>query len=419
MNHVEMMSMYTKQESSKIPIPKKIHFIWIGGPIPEKYLKSILGLAQVAKLSGYELNVWVDNEDNYRKPLNHMHKNLHGSDLAVSNDSLDKVLGIKVRTIEGLKSRMYGDNADSYYKGSDPDFPLQKGEDRAKDFWDCVDRERVGFKNLAAASDFLRIEILRQEGGFYLDADTEFPQINRPTQPNKMEPLPTDPPGTRREIERQNKLAIKQYQKDLKAYEERVAAKKPPPSLQQESSCLGIRGNFELQPYLTDGEHLRIVNVVGCNDVMGTTANHEVTRDAIRIAINSYKEMDKDKTTVVNTMQVKRFPEPVKTTHADATSESPPPDRKSLTVSTSGAAMFTALRNFWRKHNSIETLDTMLSDKKVLGIEFRSKFDNTWLAHGKQKLSSFYKETIERIFPSNSKSERESKGEGTSRRLTD
>ncbi len=58
---------------------------------------------------------------------------------------------------------MYGDNADSYYKGSIQIF-LYKREDRAKDFWDCVDRERVGFKNLAAASDFLRIEYFAKKG---------------------------------------------------------------------------------------------------------------------------------------------------------------------------------------------------------------------------------------------------------------
>ncbi len=45
---------------------------------------------------------------------------------------------------------------------------------RLKDFENIVGREMVGSKNLAAASDLLRYEILRQFGGYYFDTDTKF-----------------------------------------------------------------------------------------------------------------------------------------------------------------------------------------------------------------------------------------------------
>ena len=40
-----------------------------------------------------------------------------------------------------------------------------------KYFENFIDRERIGFKNLAAASDFLRYIILFFEGGYYIDTD--------------------------------------------------------------------------------------------------------------------------------------------------------------------------------------------------------------------------------------------------------
>ena len=54
---------------SKTPIPKKMHYIWVGGPIKEEYLDNILKMARVAEESGFELNVWVDDEKNITKPL--------------------------------------------------------------------------------------------------------------------------------------------------------------------------------------------------------------------------------------------------------------------------------------------------------------------------------------------------------------
>ena len=38
-------------------IPKKIHFIWIGGPILKKYLESILKLLYILKPKNFEVNI--------------------------------------------------------------------------------------------------------------------------------------------------------------------------------------------------------------------------------------------------------------------------------------------------------------------------------------------------------------------------
>ena len=41
-------------------IPKKIHFIWVGNPIPDKYITNILLWKQ--KNPEYEINLWIDSD---------------------------------------------------------------------------------------------------------------------------------------------------------------------------------------------------------------------------------------------------------------------------------------------------------------------------------------------------------------------
>lgn len=124
-------------------MPKKIHFIWVGGPIKKEYMENIENLALLARQSGFEINVWVDKESNYKR-----------KDIANPN--------LRIRNIAELKPRMA---TDAYYTES---------PGKAKLFAECLAREFIGKKNLAAASDLLRCEILRQEGGYYIDTDTQF-----------------------------------------------------------------------------------------------------------------------------------------------------------------------------------------------------------------------------------------------------
>lgn len=53
--------------SDKQVLPKIVHFIWVGGPIPADDLRFIHQISAIAKKSGFEVNLWVDNEMNYHK----------------------------------------------------------------------------------------------------------------------------------------------------------------------------------------------------------------------------------------------------------------------------------------------------------------------------------------------------------------
>jgi len=128
-------------------LPAKIHFVWVGGPIPEKYLHSIRRLAIAAAKSGIEVNLWTNSQANYEKTAEKL-------DLPMPDN-------FRIRDIQELKEGMGKDE-------------LYQSDERFERFWNYVNREMVGLKNLAAASDILRYEILRQEGGYYFDTDTEF-----------------------------------------------------------------------------------------------------------------------------------------------------------------------------------------------------------------------------------------------------
>ncbi|KTD24019.1 glycosyltransferase [Legionella maceachernii] len=138
-----------KKEDSSITqvtkAPKIIHYIWVGGPIPVKYLKTIEHVSKVAQRSGFEVNLWVDNDMNYIKTSSK-------EDILIPN--------LRLRNISELKQGMRKD-------------PLYQG-DKFKKYWEFLDREQVGFKNYASIADMLRFEILRQEGGYYFDTDIEF-----------------------------------------------------------------------------------------------------------------------------------------------------------------------------------------------------------------------------------------------------
>lgn len=141
-----MQAKYENSSSDVKTVPSKIHFIWVGGAIPEKYLKKLQQIAKTAELSGFEINLWVDNEMNYIKTS--------------VNSGID-IPNLNLRNVNELKSQMRED-------------PFYQEDDRFIKFWEYVGRERVGFKNLAAAADLLRFEIIRQHGGYYFDTDIDF-----------------------------------------------------------------------------------------------------------------------------------------------------------------------------------------------------------------------------------------------------
>ena len=138
--------------------PKRIHFIWVGSSVPDKYLiHTIIKMSLLAKRSQFEFNLWVDNDRNFTHAFSNL--KINGFQFDIMAKPAD--LGIRLRPIQSLISSM---KQDRFYQKNN----------HLKAFCHDVSREMVGFKNLAAAADFLRYEILRQEGGFYFDTDTIF-----------------------------------------------------------------------------------------------------------------------------------------------------------------------------------------------------------------------------------------------------
>ncbi|GEM_PF-4961545 len=138
-------------------LPKKLHFIWTGEPIPAEYLRVIRNLSECADASGFELNIWGNDVKNIEKAIEREVRKTK----AVDVDMPFKFSNIKIHHFNELIPNMELD-------------PFYHQDNRLREFAKNINREMVGFKNLGNLSDFLRLEILRQEGGYYFDCDTEF-----------------------------------------------------------------------------------------------------------------------------------------------------------------------------------------------------------------------------------------------------
>jgi hypothetical protein len=115
-------------------LPKNIHFIWIGNQIPAKYLENIVSFAETNP--DYQVKVWTDRPEQFAS--------LSG---LVSTKSIDDAIRAMPK-------------------------PLQEyffHEIQAPGYSD--ENEKL-IPNFAAASDLLRVEILKLEGGIYIDTDT-------------------------------------------------------------------------------------------------------------------------------------------------------------------------------------------------------------------------------------------------------
>lgn len=132
-------------------IPKVLNFIWVGGPIPKDYLNKIRSLTIIAEKSGFELNLWVDNRQNY-------YQTSEKEEIRIENPNF------KLKTISEMVENM---KKDPFY--TDPKKPAL-----FRHFLSYLMREMVGQKNLAGFADFFRMEPLRQRGGYYYDTDTLF-----------------------------------------------------------------------------------------------------------------------------------------------------------------------------------------------------------------------------------------------------
>src|SRR3990167_4007563 len=89
-----------------IPIPKNIHYIWVGGSIYQEYWNGITRTAHIASPEGYTVNLWVDDPNNLRyvkekiDPTNSI-RSINDEEY---NLYVNKLKTIKVRHIDELRS---------------------------------------------------------------------------------------------------------------------------------------------------------------------------------------------------------------------------------------------------------------------------------------------------------------------------
>lgn len=153
------------------PMPKIIHYIWVGGPIKEWYWKGILKTAHAMKDHGFVVQIWTDDPKHiqtvrdeegclrYQDAVFDSYFDMDGSrDFAIKN----KQPHLRMRSIESIRQK-------------EIPFLSVLGQ---RVLWGYMDRELVGLKNYAAFSDYFRAIILYLFGGTYLDTDVKFLSYN-------------------------------------------------------------------------------------------------------------------------------------------------------------------------------------------------------------------------------------------------
>lgn len=129
------------------PIPKTIHFVWLGGVLPEAYKQNILNWSKMAQSSGYELILWTDETT-----LEH----------EATRDELGQ---------QAIKLRHWRDRERD---------PVHEQRNALIDalIMDIIElgKHQGHSPNYAACSDILRIAILEQLGGLYVDTDNSITQ---------------------------------------------------------------------------------------------------------------------------------------------------------------------------------------------------------------------------------------------------
>lgn len=157
-----------KQGKHYIPVPKIIHYIWLGGPIYAEYWAGILDMADIALKNGYVVKIWVDNEKNLqfvKKKIEYDKKTeFEKKREIIPNDQYDLYINkLRLVEIQNINSLRYFPPANK--------FIAQIPQHYYRKLWQFIDSEMTGLKNFAAASDLLRYIILTVDGGIYLDTD--------------------------------------------------------------------------------------------------------------------------------------------------------------------------------------------------------------------------------------------------------
>ncbi|UTO17911.1 toxin [Pseudomonas nunensis] len=206
-------------KKSMSPVPKKMHFVWLGGGIGDIQRDYINVWKQVLATEGYEFKLWYDSDallayetnrivveaakadamiaggetaetsafalgDLYKERVvvskeqlfNHITRSNVGADEA-RIDLLVRGYAQDERSLRALRQR----NVESLQALADDQLQLVDIRPLSESFqlFDIYERE-IGLRgNLAAASDVVRYEVMHSEAGIYSDADYLPPFVER------------------------------------------------------------------------------------------------------------------------------------------------------------------------------------------------------------------------------------------------
>lgn len=169
-------------------IPRVIHIIWIGGDIPPRNRECILTF--VHNNPHWKINLWIDANQLLTGERRRLVKAKHGDNVTVETwknvanrvgdggdgatiKYLDKYLDMRGEELQGLRMKQVNSImnfcSSNGIKLCEVQRDLKMGRNAAIYRQELVNRGA----NFGAASDILRIEILLQHGGVYVDTDVE------------------------------------------------------------------------------------------------------------------------------------------------------------------------------------------------------------------------------------------------------
>lgn len=301
-----------------IPIPKQIHYVWVGGPIKEKYLKDILYTAQLARNSGFIVNIWVNDAKNIHKTLERIYPDL------IEMPASNKIAGIHIRHINELFPRM---KEEKFFQE----------DNRGRDIQSYINREMIGFKNLASASDFLRYLILYFEGGYYIDTDVQI-----------------------------------EFQEEGS------------PTFAEEKLLVGFKANM----VNTHADGSAYSNWVGNNDMIAALPKHPIIKETLLLSLSNYKDLDKSAS-----MSNKRWPYS-KDKRSLTIEVAAGPGSLAAALRNFWSNHIKEEKDHCKQHGVFSTLDSM-EMKELAGVSLEEVCDLTWCSTpDKQFLTAFDTNTL-------------------------
>lgn len=142
-------------------IPKSLHFIWVGNILDANGQENVVNWAQANK--DYSINLWFDSALFPPKPVKTSH---------VSEQEFQEQLA-KYNEFDERRQNLIRWSQENNVTLRDVS-AMSESIRNKKDYYDETSGKHA---NLAAASDILRVQILENEGGVYLDVKDVLPSI--------------------------------------------------------------------------------------------------------------------------------------------------------------------------------------------------------------------------------------------------